>query len=161
MASGREIWQLPRPNSRDAGDTYLTYLHLKSDTYLYCTTFPTETTIICTLIRGQCYIESVCQLWKLDMSESSVHVWVTLYRGTVKATNFGPLFQKGLLSSKLVLQKKWRMKVVEKRQIYKYGSAHFWYMIHPKKLRNLQNKVQGFHEVWVRGFYGILNWGFT
>ncbi len=33
---------------------------------------------------------------------------------TVKASNFGPLFQKGLLSSKRVLQKNEENKVVEK-----------------------------------------------
>jgi hypothetical protein len=33
-----------------------------------------------------------------------------------------------------------RIKVVEKPMIYKFGSVHFWYMIHPKKLQNLQKK---------------------
>ncbi len=33
-----------------------------------------------------------------------------------------------------------RIKVVGKLQVYTLGSVHFWYMIHPKKLWNLQIK---------------------
>jgi hypothetical protein len=40
-----------------------------------------------------------------------------------------------------------RIKVVEKLEIYKFGSVHFWYIIHPKKLRNLQQKVHSFYAV--------------
>jgi hypothetical protein len=72
---------------------------------------------------------------------------------TVKAPNFGPhgnfgpLFQNGLLSLKRVLQKMKRIKVVEELWIYKFGSVHFLYMIHPQNLQSLQEKVQSFHEV--------------
>ncbi len=40
-----------------------------------------------------------------------------------------------------------KIKVVVNLQIYNFGSVRFWYMIHPKKLQNLQEKVQSFHEV--------------
>jgi hypothetical protein len=40
-----------------------------------------------------------------------------------------------------------RIKVVERLQIYKFGSAPFLYMMHLKKLQNLQEKVRSFHEV--------------
>ncbi len=39
------------------------------------------------------------------------------------------------------------MKVLEKLKIYEFGTVHFWDMIHPKKLQNLQRKVQSFHGV--------------
>jgi hypothetical protein len=62
--------------------------------------------------------------------------------------NFGPLFQKGLLSSKRFSQKEKRIKVVEKIQIYKFSSVHFWYMIHPSEATELaKKKVRSFHEV--------------
>jgi hypothetical protein len=35
-----------------------------------------------------------------------------------------------------------RIKLIEKLQNYKFGSVYFWDMIHPKKVQNLQNKVQ-------------------
>jgi hypothetical protein len=40
-----------------------------------------------------------------------------------------------------------KIKFVEKLEICKFGSVHFLYLIHPKKLRNRQEKVQSFHEV--------------
>ncbi len=55
--------------------------------------------------------------------------------------------QKGLISSKRVLQKNEWKKVVDKLLICKIGSVHFWHKIHPKKLRILQAMVQSFNEV--------------
>jgi hypothetical protein len=48
-----------------------------------------------------------------------------------------------------------RIKVVEKLEIYKFGSVYFWYMIHPKKLRNLQKKSKVYTMSKVRGFGGM------
>ncbi len=56
-------------------------------------------------------------------------------------------FRKGLPSLNAFYRNMKRIKVVEKRCIYKFGSVHLCYMIHPKKLRNLQNKSRSFHEV--------------
>jgi hypothetical protein len=65
--------------------------------------------------------------------------------------NFGPLFQMGLLSLKRVLQKNEKNEccyVVETLLMQKFGSDHFWYMTHQKKVRNLKKKkVQCFHEI--------------
>jgi hypothetical protein len=48
------------------------------------------------------------------------------------------------------------IKVVEKRQIYKFGSVNFWYMIYSKKLRNLQKKKSKVSlRFKVEGFYGF------
>jgi hypothetical protein len=77
---------------------------------------------------------------------------------TVKARNFGPhgnfgpIFQKGLLSLKCVLQKNEENKSCRKTshlQILFTSSVHFLYMIRPQKLQSLKEKVQNFHQVKV------------
>jgi hypothetical protein len=56
--------------------------------------------------------------------------------------------QKGLLSSTRVLQKNEENGSYKKKLfICKFGSVHFLYIIVPKSLRNLQERVQRFHEV--------------
>jgi hypothetical protein len=56
-------------------------------------------------------------------------------------------FRKVCYDQNASCRKMKRIKVVETLYIYKFGYVHFWYTIHPKKLRNLQKKVQSFHEV--------------
>ncbi len=48
-----------------------------------------------------------------------------------------------------------RIKVLGNLQILKSGSVHFSYMIHPKKLRNLQKSSKVSMRSKVSGFYGI------
>jgi hypothetical protein len=51
-----------------------------------------------------------------------------------------------------------RIKVVEKPKIYEFGSVHFWQLIHPKKLRNLQKKRSKVSTgSKVRGFDGTVD----
>ncbi len=63
-----------------------------------------------------------------------------------KPRNFGPhgnvepFFRGACYHRSASYRKVKRIKAVEKLQIYKFGSVHFWYIIHPKKLRNLQKK---------------------
>jgi hypothetical protein len=45
-------------------------------------------------------------------------------------------------------------KVVEKLEISKLVSIHYWYIILPKKLKIMQEKVQSFQEVQNYRFYG-------
>jgi hypothetical protein len=62
--------------------------------------------------------------------------------------NFGPLFQKSLLSLERVLQRNEENKICRKTldlQIRFY--SFFLYMIHPQKLQSLQENVQSFHAV--------------
>jgi hypothetical protein len=73
---------------------------------------------------------------------------------TVKAPNFGPhgnfgpLFQKGLLSLKRVLQKNEENKSCRKTlDLQIWFCSFFLYMIHPQKLQSLQEKVRSFLEV--------------
>ncbi len=49
-----------------------------------------------------------------------------------------------------------RIRVLEKLYIYKFGSHHFWWMIHPKKLWNLQKRSKVSMRSKVRGFYGTI-----
>ncbi len=45
-----------------------------------------------------------------------------------------------------------KMKIVEQREICKFGSIHFPYIIHRKKLRNLQEKSRILIRSIVIGF---------
>jgi hypothetical protein len=56
-------------------------------------------------------------------------------------------FRRACFHCNASYRKRKRMKVVEKLQIYKFGSVHFMYMIQPQKLQSLQEKVRSFHEV--------------
>jgi hypothetical protein len=51
-------------------------------------------------------------------------------------------FRRGCLNWNTSYRKMERIKVVEKLQIYKFRSLHFWYMIHPKKLQNSQKNLK-------------------
>jgi hypothetical protein len=51
-------------------------------------------------------------------------------------------FRKACYHQNASYKKIKRIKVVEKLWINKFGCVDFWYMIHLKKLRNLQKKAQ-------------------
>ncbi len=80
---------------------------------------------------------------------------------TVKASNLGhhgnlgPLFRRACYHENASYRKMKRLQVIEKFQIYIVGSVHFWYKIHPKKLRNLQKRSKVSMWSKVKGFYGI------
>jgi hypothetical protein len=54
--------------------------------------------------------------------------------------NFGLHFQKGLLSSKNVLQKMTRTKDVEQLEVSKLGSVHFFVPNSPKEATDVARK---------------------
>jgi hypothetical protein len=90
------------------------------------------------------------------MTQQSKQVELVLAKlfHTIKAPNFGPhenfgpLFQKGLLSLKRVLQKNEENKNYRKTLDPQIRFCSFFlYMIHPHKLQSLLEKVQSFHEV--------------
>jgi hypothetical protein len=64
-----------------------------------------------------------------------------------KALTLGLFFRTTCYHQNASHRKMKIIKVVEKLHGYEFGSAHFRYMIHSKKLRNLPKKVQSFHEV--------------
>ncbi len=92
-------------------------------------------------------------VFQIQALYSTTWMWMHACFSIVKAPNFGPhenfgpLFQKSLKSLKRVLQKNEENKSFRKTLDLQIRFCSFLYMIHPKRVQNLQEKVQSFHEV--------------
>jgi hypothetical protein len=66
----------------------------------------------------------------------------------------GLFFRKACYHQNASYRKMKRRKVVENLEIYKFGSVHFWQILHSKKLQNLEKRSEVSMSSKVRGFYG-------
>ncbi len=116
------------------------------------------------VIMNHRHIYSLC--WRMPMTNPQVYQKRQDQTSKTSAANVRPLydvpskpltldlmetldliFRRAFYHWSTSYRKMKRIKVVEKRPIYKFVSVHFLYMIHPQMLQSLQEKVQSLHEV--------------